>query len=110
MLPQLFAPGNARRGKAQNLSNDMEKARNANNVNLANIKADSLINFTLQQYYAGLLLNQNSDLAGTQQRVVDFITYIYCFNGYSRSPPINSTQLLNAQNSVLIRTGRRQRS
>ena len=101
LLPQLFAPGNARRGKAQNLSNDMEKARYANNVNLANAKSDSLINFTLQQYYAGLLLNQSSDLAGTQQRIVDFITYIYCFNGYSPLPDFDA--LLDAQNGVLIR-------
>ncbi len=70
-------------------------------MNLANIKADSLINFTLQQYYAGLLLNQSSDLAGTQQRIVDFITYIYCFNGYS--PLADWDQIFNAQNSVLIR-------
>jgi len=101
LLPQLFAPGNARRGKAQNLSNDMEKARYANNVDLAEIKSDSLINFSLQQYYAGLLLNQNSDLAGTQQRLVDFITYIYCFNGYSPLPDFD--ELLDAQNGVLIR-------
>jgi hypothetical protein len=101
LLPQLFAPGNARRGKAQNLSNDMEKARYANDVDLAEAKSDSLINFTLQQYYAGLLLNQSSDLAGTQQRVVDFITYIYCFNGYSPLPDFD--ELLNAQGGVLIR-------
>ena len=101
LLPQLFAPGNARRGKAQNLSNDMQKARYANNVNLANAKSDSLINFTLQQYYAGLLLGQSSDLAATQQRVVDFITYIYCFNGYSPLPDFD--ELLDAVNGVLIR-------
>ena len=101
LLPQLFAPGNGRRGKAQNLSNEMEKARYANNVNLANIKSDSLINFTLQQYYSGQLLNQNSDLAGTQQRIVNFITYIYCFNGYSPLPDFD--QILGAQTSVLIR-------
>jgi hypothetical protein len=101
LLPQLFAPGNGRRGKAQNLSNDMEKARYANNVSLANVKADSLINFTLQQYYSGQLLNQNSDLAGTQQRIVDFITYIYCFNGYSPLPDFD--EIFNATTSVLIR-------
>lgn len=101
LLPQLFAPGNGRRGKAQGLSNEMEKARYANNVSLANVKSDSLINFTLQQYYSGQLLNQNSDLAGTQQRIVNFITYIYCFNGYSPLP--NFDQLLGAQTSVLIR-------
>lgn len=33
----------------------MEKARYANDVNLANIKSDSLINFTLQQYFSGQL-------------------------------------------------------
>ena len=101
LLPQLFAPGNARRGKAQGLSNDMEKARKAGNINLAGVKADSLINFALQQYYTGQLLNQNSDLAGTQQRLVSFITYIYCFNGYSPLPDFNA--LLNATTSVLIR-------
>lgn len=101
LLPQLFAPGNGRRGKAQGLSNGMEKARYANDVNLANIKSDSLINFTLQQYFSGQLLNQGSDLAGTQQRIVDFITYIYCFNGYSPLPDFD--EILNAQTSVLIR-------
>lgn len=101
LLPQLFAPGNARRGKAQGYSNNMEKARKAGNVSLADANSDSLINFTLQQYYTGQLLNQASDLAGTQQRLVSFITYIYCFNGYSPLPDFNI--LLNANNSVLIR-------
>lgn len=101
LLPQLFAPGNARRGKAQGLSNDMERARYAGNTSLADIKADSLINFALQQYYSGQLLNQNSDLAGTQQRLVSFITYVYCFNGYSPLPDFDA--LLNALTSVLIR-------
>lgn len=103
LLPQLFAPGNARRGRAQGYSNNMEKARSANNASLADAYADSLLNFALQQYYAGQLLNQNSDLAGTQQRLVSFITYTYCFNGYSPLP--NFDLLLNALNSVLIRNG-----
>jgi hypothetical protein len=101
LLPQLFAPGAGRRGKAQGLSNDMERARNGGNASLADVKADSLINFALQQYYAGQLLNQSTDLAGTQQRLVSFITYIYCFNGYSPLPDFDL--LLSAQNSVLIR-------
>ena len=81
LLPQLFAPGNARRGKAQGLSNHMEKARKDGAAATADTYSDSLINFALQQYYSGQLLNQGSDLAGTQQRLVSFITYIYCFNG-----------------------------
>ena len=101
LLPQLFAPGDGRRGKAQGLSNDMERARNGGNASLADIKADSLINFALQEYYGGQLLNQSTDLAGTQQRLVSFITYIYCFNGYSPLPDFDV--LLSAQNSVLIR-------
>ena len=101
LLPQLFAPGAGRRGKAQGLSNDMERARNGGNASLADIKADSLINFALQEYYGGQLLNQSTDLAGTQQRLVSFITYIYCFNGYSPLPDFDV--LLSAQNSVLIR-------
>lgn len=103
LLPQLFAPGNGRRGKAQNLSNDMIKQKKDGNISLANIKADSLLNFTLQQYYDGQLLNQNSDLAGTQQRIVDFFFYIYCFNGYSLSDLPDFDLLFSASNGVLIR-------
>jgi hypothetical protein len=106
LLPQLFAPGNARRGKAQGLSNNMEKARKNGNGSLADTYADSLINFALQQYYSGQLLNQSSDLQRTQQRLVSFITYIYCFNGYSPMPDhALFDQLLSANNSVLIRNG-----
>jgi hypothetical protein len=106
LLPQLFAPGAGRRGKAQGLSNDMEKARYANNVNLADAKADSLLNFALQQYYTGQLLDQSTDLATTQQRLVSFITYVYCFNGYFPLPDrALFDQLLSANNSVLIRNG-----
>lgn len=102
-LPQLFAPGDARRGKAQGYSNNMEQARENNNATTADTYADSLINFTLQQYYSGQLLNQGSDLEGAQQRLVSFITYIYCYNGYSPLPDFDL--LLSAQNSVLIRNG-----
>ena len=106
LLPQLFAPGNARRGKAQGYSNNMEKARKNSDATTADTYADSLINFTLQQYYASQLLNQGSDLAGTQQRLVSFITYIYCFNGYSPMPDKALFDLLlSANNSVLIRNG-----
>jgi len=104
LLPQLFAPGNGRRGKAQGYSNNMEKARHNGNASLADSYSDSLINFGLQQYYSGQLLSQNSDLAGTQQRLVSFITYIYCFNGYSPMPDrALFDRLLSANNTVLIR-------
>lgn len=103
-LPQLFAPGNGRRGKAQGYSNNMEKARKNGSATTADAYSDSLINFTLNQYYGGLLLNQGSNLDATQQLLVNFITYIYCFNGYSPMPDrALFDQLLSADNSVLIR-------
>jgi hypothetical protein len=87
LTPQLFKGGaNGRRGRVVNLINDMENAQGSGNTELAEAKADSLINITLQDYYSGSLLNQNSDLAGTQQRVVSFITYLYCYNDLSPLP------------------------
>jgi hypothetical protein len=84
LTPQLFKGGaNGRRGRVVNLINDMSRTTDPE---VAKAYADTLINITLQDYYAGDLVNQNNDLAGTQQRVVSFITYLYCYNSLSPLP------------------------
>ena len=56
LLPQIFGPGQGRRGKAQGYSNNIEQARKLGNTQLELAYVDSLINFTLQNYFDGNLI------------------------------------------------------
>lgn len=101
LLPQLFGPGGGRRGKAQNYSNIIEKARRDGNTQLVETTVDSLINFTLATYYSGNLIGNQS--TATQTRVLKFIYLLYCSNNISPVPDLSG--IFGAQNTVLIRNG-----
>jgi hypothetical protein len=98
LLPQLFSPGQGRRGQAQNFSNQIVQARRQGNTALAQVYMDSLINFTLQNYYAGNLVGgQGTD---TQARVVAFIYALYCANSISPIPDLSG--IFASQNTVFL--------
>lgn len=101
LLPQVFGPGGGRRGKAQGFSNTIDKARRDADTELAQQYVDSLINYTLQNYYAGNLIGGQSE--ATQERVTRFIYLLYCANGIQPIPDLSG--IFDAENSVLIRNG-----
>jgi hypothetical protein len=101
LLPQVFGPGGGRRGKAQGYSNSIDKARRDGDTELAQQYVDSLINYTLQNYYAGNLIGGQSE--ATQERVTRFIYLLYCANLIEPIPDLSG--IFDAENSVLIRNG-----
>jgi hypothetical protein len=101
LLPQLFGPGGGRRGKAQGYSNNIEQGRRNGNTLLERTYVDSLVNFTLQTYYAGNLIGGQSE--ATKNRVLSFFYALYCASGISPIPDLSGIFL--AQNTVLIRNG-----
>ncbi|HOX19538.1 MAG TPA: hypothetical protein PLI70_01300 [Gemmatimonadales bacterium] len=101
LLPQLYGPGGGRRGKAQGYSNAIDKARREGKTQLAQSNVDSLINYTLSNYYAGTLIGNQS--AATQERVLKFIYLLYCSNNITPVPDLSG--IFGAENSVLIRNG-----
>jgi hypothetical protein len=98
LLPQLFKPGNGRRGTAQGYDNDIDKALRTGDQAGAELYADSLINFTLAQYFSNELIGGQSD--ETKQRVEAFFTALYCYIGLE---PIDFSTLLLAENTKFIR-------
>jgi hypothetical protein len=98
LLPQLFKPGAGRRGTAQGYDNDIDKALHFGDQASAELYADSLINFTLQEYFSGDLIGGQS--AETQQRIELFFTALYCSIGLV---PIDFSTLLLAENTKFIR-------
>jgi hypothetical protein len=101
LLPQLFGPGGGRRGKAQGYDNNIQQARRNGNTQLEQTYDDSLVNFTLQTYYAGNLIGGQS--TATQDRVLTFIYTLYCASGISPIPDLSG--IFGATNTVLIRYG-----
>ena len=101
LLPQLFGPGGGRRGKAQGYSNNIEQGRRNGNTLLEKTYVDSLVNFTLQTYYAGNLIGGQG--TATQNRVLSFFYALYCASGISPIPDLSG--IFSAQNTVLIRNG-----
>src|SRR5690242_5051037 len=71
LVPQLFGPGQGRRGTAQVLSNRMDQARRNGDRAAELLYADSLVNYALQNYYAGNLIGGQSTT--TQQNLLNFI-------------------------------------
>src|SRR5262245_21179228 len=55
LVPQLFGPGDGRRGQAQVYSNNIEQARRNGNTELEKHYVELLINFTLTTYFDGNL-------------------------------------------------------
>src|ERR1051326_3354503 len=99
LLPQLCSPGQGRRGKAQGYSNKIVQARRNGDTALEQTYVDSLVNYTLQNYYAGNLIGgQGTD---TQTRVLNFFYALYCASSISPIPDLSG--IFNAQNTVLIR-------
>lgn len=99
LLPQLFRPGNGRRGEAQGINNEMEKAKRAGNGPLVRLKMDELINLTLDTYYANNLIGGQS--VETQERVLRLIYLLYCSNNIQPIPDLSG--IFGAANTVLIR-------
>lgn len=99
LLPQLFGTGGGRRGTAQGYQNNMDKAVKAGDYATAQYYATLLINYTLQNWYAGTLNKQQSD-RGTRQRAMDFIYLIECYTQFS--PIVDIAYLFDAQYGQLI--------
>lgn len=99
MLPQLFRPGDGRRGLAQKTYNEMDKGKRKSKPTLVKQKMDELINMTLQSYYAGDLIGGQS--LQTQKKVLRFIYLLYCGNNIRPIPDLSN--IFNAANTVLIR-------
>ena len=99
LLPHLFRPGNGRRGEAQVIKNDIDKAKRESNGALVRLKMDELINLTLNTYYANNLIGGQS--TETQQRVLRLIYLLYCSNNIQPIPDLSG--IFGASNTVLIR-------
>ena len=101
LLPQVFGPGQGRRGKAQGYSNSIVQARRNGNTQLEQAYVDSLINYTLANYYDGNLIGGQSE--ATQIRVLNFFYAMYCASGIHPIPDLS--YIFTAENTVLIRNG-----
>ena len=99
LLPQIFGPGDGRRGKAQGYSNNIVKARRDGNTALEQAYVDSLINYTLDNYYDGNLIGGQSE--ATQIRVLNFFYAMYCASGIHPIPDLSD--IFSAENTRLIR-------
>lgn len=99
LLPQLFRPGNGRRGEAQGINNEMEKGKRTGNGALVRLKMDELINLTLDTYYSNDLIGGQG--AETQQRVLRLIYLLYCSNNIQPIPDLS--YIFGASNTTLIR-------
>lgn len=86
LLPQLFGPGQGRRGKAQGYSNNIEQARRNGDFTLEQAYVDSLINYTLQNYYDGTLIGGQTETV--QNRVLAFIYALYCASSIQPIPDL----------------------
>lgn len=101
LLPQLFGPGGGRRGKAQGYSNNIDKGRRTGQTLVVEANVDSLINYTLTNYYDDKLIGGQS--TATQDRVLKLFYLLYCSNGITPVPDLSG--LFSAANTVLIRNG-----
>src|SRR6185503_14411744 len=101
LLPQLFGPGQGRRGKAQGYSNNIVQARRQGNTALEQAYVDSLINYTLDTYHDGNLLGGQA--SATQDRVLNLFYALYCASGISPIPDLSG--IFAAENTELIRNG-----
>ena len=101
LLPQIFGPGQGRRGKAQGYSNNIVQARRNGNTAQEQAYVDSLINYTLDNYYDGNLIGGQSE--ATQIRVLNFFYAMYCASGIHPIPDLS--YIFTAENTVLIRNG-----
>jgi hypothetical protein len=99
LLPQIFGPGQGRRGKAQGYSNNIVQARRNGATQTEQAYVDSLINFTLQNYYDGNLIGGQSE--ATQIRVLHFFYSLYCASSIDPIPDLSD--IFNAENTKLIR-------
>ena len=99
LLPQIFGPGQGRRGTAQGYSNNIVQARRNGDDELEQDYVVTLINYTLENYYGGSLIGGDSD--ATQTRVLNFFYALYCASGIQPIPDLS--YLLGAENSRLIR-------
>ncbi len=101
LLPQLFGPGGGRRGKAQGYSNNIDKGRRTGQTLVVEANVDSLINYTLTNYYDDKLIGGQS--TATQDRVLKLFYLLYCSNGITPVPDLSG--IFSAANTVLIRNG-----
>ena len=99
LLPQIFGPGQGRRGTAQGYSNSIVQARRNGNTTLEQSYVETLINYTLANYYDGNLIGGQSD--ATQTRVLYFFYALYCASGIQPIPDLSD--IFGAENTKLIR-------
>jgi hypothetical protein len=99
LLPQIFGPGQGRRGKAQGYNNNVVQARRNGNNTLEETYVDSLINFTLENYYNGNLIGGDSE--ATQNRVLSFFYAMYCASEIEPIPDLS--YIFTTENTRLIR-------
>lgn len=99
LLPQIFGPGQGRRGKAQGYSNSIMQARRNGDTQLERAFVDSLINYTLANYYAGNLIGGQSQDA--QIRLLNFIYAMYCASSIHPIPDLSD--VFSASNTVFLR-------
>ena len=99
LLPQVFGPGQGRRGTAQGYSNNIVQARKNGDTALEQSYVETLINYTLQNYYDGNLIGGQSE--ATQIRVLNFFYALYCASGIQPIPDLSD--VFTAENTKLIR-------
>lgn len=99
LLPHIFGPGQGRRGKAQGYSNNIVQARRNGDTQLEQAYVDSLINYTLENYYAGNLIGGQSE--ETQIRVLNFFYAMYCASSIHPIPDLS--YIFTAENTKFIR-------
>ena len=99
LLPQIFGPGQGRRGTAQGYSNNIVQARRNGDTTLEQSYVETLINYTLANYYDGNLIGGQSD--ATQTKVLNFFYALYCASDIQPIPDLSD--IFGAENTKLIR-------